>query len=343
MTHTDHSSKELAALLHCNPAAIPKPLVHPAEKMRDHYIRIFSMGGMFALSPSIVYNRICYHVSSKLEHNVPLTASNFDEVIRFRELFFSFPDLVALIRAFQTDPDSAFPYVLAFFAPKLYQCKRRHRTHFRHVDMEDVDCVLVEALCSTIAKPKAAVNFNFEYLDLELRAAIYELAGLMHPVRMPRNVYDKYNRFCLFIEKYNLTPENIEQFLLLMDAEESAHLPHPMFPGMEQETYRCRISLRDALCFYDLFQITQQGITSIWYYDEVSGLLEDASGGVPDYGYEYAELSASLDSLPVASREQILKHLCSSGGDTFTKEDIRFLATTRYEINKVKAALRKIL
>lgn len=101
MTHTDHSSKELAALLHCSPAAIPKPLVHPAEKMRDHYIRIFSMGGMFALSPSIVYNRICYHVSSKLKHDVPLTVSNFDEVIRFRELFFSFPDLVALIRAFK--------------------------------------------------------------------------------------------------------------------------------------------------------------------------------------------------------------------------------------------------
>lgn len=66
--------------------------------------------------------------------------------------------------------------------------------------------------------------------------------------------------------------------------------------------------------------------------------MEDASGGVPDYGYEYAELPASLDSLPVANREQILHHLCTSGGNIFTKEDIRFLATTRYEINKVKAA-----
>lgn len=342
MINTTHS---IATRLHCCSTSIPVEFKDKAVTLATKYVKDFSLTGLYSMNRDIVYNRVC-NLINKHRSSVPdFSASNFNHYINANTLFYSPQDIQASVLAYKENPQEAFPYIICFFSRKLCSFKRKKIAYIKGLDEQDVDEVMMIALYKVLERYNPQKSFSFSYLDIELFSAITQLGGEMHILGLPRNDYVDYLKFSYFVEKYNLTPDNIEQFLseINMIREENGN-PSSTFPIDEQDSkYSCKITLRKAFDYFSLYSLERSGIVSAISYDEDADTIIDRTCAITDTGYENAEMKLfAAQTFPNEADTQMFYRLTEPKGATFTNQELKEnYHYTRYALSKLKEQIKK--
>lgn len=340
-----NTNNSIATRLHCSAMPIPVEFKDRAMAFASKYVNSFSLSGLYRMDYNIVYNRICNLVNVQLSANPEFSVQSFSHFINANTLFYSSDDIQTLIHAYKTNPESAFPFIICFFARKLNSFKRCKIAYIKGLDAEDVDEVLMIAVYKTLERYDPKYKFSFSYLELELFAAITQLGGEMHTFGLPRNDYVNYLKFSYFVDKYALTPENIECFLSEINLPDEVFANAQLtFPIDEKDhKYSCKITLRKALDYLSLYSIEHLGVVSATYYDEEADMVIDNTGATFDPGFEDALLNLYAEQTFSEKKERRIFHrLTEPEGATFTNRELADeYVYTRYALSKLKKQVKK--
>lgn len=338
-----NKTNTLATRLHCSPMPIPVEYRDKAAALTTRYVRNNSLSGVYRMDQGIVYNRVCHLVNRQLTENPAFNPQSFPRFINSDNLFYSANDIHTIIAAYKEDPNAVFHYLTCFFSRKLCSFKRHKIAYINGLDEQDVDQVMMIALYQVLDRYDMKKPFSFSYLELELFAAITRLGGEMHTFGMPRNVYVNYLKFCYFIERYQLTADNIPQFLYEINLpEDSVEQPSMFSIDASDRRYSCRFSGRKAMDFYNLYTMEHYGIVSASYYDEEADMMIENTGGAWDNGFEEAEMDLFVSqSFADEADARVFYHLTEPEGAVFTnhelKDDYHY---TRYNLTKLKKQIK---
>lgn len=342
-----NKTNSIATCLHCSPMSIPKDYEQKAMNLAAKYVKDFSLSGLYKMNLNIVYNRVCNLIHTLLTENPEFNIDTFSNFINVNTLFYSVTDIQTLVLSYKANPEETFPFVICFFARKLSSFKRCKIAYIKGLDCEDVDEVMMIALYKTLEKYDPKHPFSFAYLDLELFAGITQLGGEMHTFVLPRNDYVNYLKFIYYIDKYTLTPENIEQFLFEMNLSDTALAETQTEFSIEPKDrkYSCKITLRKAFDYYALYSIEHLGIASAISYDEDADMVIDNTGAIIERGFGDVELDLfSKQTFSTQKEQRIFHRLTEPEGSIFTNreltEDFDF---TRYALSKMKEKIKQDL
>lgn len=333
----------------CNPTAIPAEYEKAASSLAARYVTDNSLSGLYRLDYDIVYNHICNLVRNNLENNPEFTTDTFPQFIRSDQLFYGMNGIQTVIAEYKKDPDTAFPYILCFFSRKLCSFRRNNIAYTKGLDPEEVDSVLVIALYKVLDAYNFSTPFSFDYLTLELRSALTELCGQMHPFGMNRNDFMAYKKLSYLISKYSLTKENLPLFLSEINStleELPTHARHFQIEDADLR-YSCKISLKKAHAFFSLYSIETMGfLTDLSTQGDSDSNCLDNLCTTFENGYSDVELELfASQTLADTKEKRIFDHLTQPHGDVFTNKELAGeYEYTRYALAKLKKRIyREIL
>ncbi len=337
--------QSIASTLRCNSAPIPVEFKEKASSLAIRYQKTFSMTGLYLMDFNIVYARVCNLVNEQLRSNPDFSPNTFTKYINADTLFYSPADIQTLVQTYKTYPEETFPYVICFFARKLYSFKKHKIAYIKNLDEADVDEVMMIALFKVLERYSPEHPFSFSYLDLELFAAITQLGGEMHTFGMPRNDYTNYMKLSYFIERYSLTPSNLACFLEEINLSDEERSKRNLLFSIDEKDlhYGCKITLRKAYDYYSLYIIEHNGIVSATYYDEESDTMIDRTAPSMEAGYSEVEMDLFTKQVFTDSRDQrIFYRLTEADGASFTNDELKNdYEYTRYALSKLKNQIRK--
>lgn len=345
----DHTMKQtISTALLCNPAAIPAEYEKAAYSLAARYVTDNSLSGLYKIDFDIVYNHVCNLVLKNLENNPEFSADNFSQFIKSENLFYGMAGIQAVIAEYKKDPDAAFPYILCFFSRKLCSFRKNNIAYTKGLDPEEVDSVLVIALYKVLDAYNFSMPFSFDYLTLELRSALTELCGQMHPFGMNRNDLMAYRKLSYLIDKYSLTSESLPLFLTELNStlEDLPQCARRFRIDDADMRYSCKISLKKANAFFSLYSIENMGfITDIAVPDDPETLFDKLCTTFEN-GYSDVELELfAAQTLTDENEKRIFNRLTQPEGDVFTNRELADeYEFTRYALAKLKKRIcREIL
>lgn len=339
-----NTTNPLAARLRCSPMPIPVEYKDRASALTSKYVRNNSLSGEYRMDSGIVYNRICHMIIRQITDNPEFNVKSFPRFINSDTLFYSPKDIQTLALSYKENPNAVFPYLPCFFGRKLCSFKRHKIAYINGLDEQDVDQVMMIALYKVLDRYDPQKSFSFSYLELELFSAITQLGGEMHTFGMPRNAYVNYLKFSYFIEKYNLTPDTITDFLHEINAPEDYDRQSSMFSiDASDRRYSCRFSRRKALEFYNLYALEHHGIIRDSYYDEEADMMVDNTGGVHESGFDEAEMKLFVSQNYTGKRDaRVFHRLTEPEGAVFSNRELKEdFQCTRYDLTKLKKQIKK--
>lgn len=336
--------KPIASLLHCSPVSIPKEFNDFAISLAAIYVKHNSLSGLYKMNYDIVYNRVCNLINKKLTENPDFSINNLKQYINENTLFYSKEDIHTLVNIYKEQPQQAFPYVICFFSRKLNSFKRKNISYTKRLEDDEIDEVMMISLYKTLEKYTPGTIYAFHYLDLELFAAITQLAGELNTFSLSRNDYVNYLKLSYYIEKYDLTLNNLKQFIYEINLSADERLNTSLTFTIEERDleYSCHITLKKAYDFYDLYSRVNAGIVETVIYNEENGLLLDNTIGVTDHEFENVEMDVFVEqTFPDETDAEIFYHLSEPNGATFTNQELKEkYKTTRYALSKMKEQIK---
>lgn len=336
--------RTISQTLLCNPAAIPAEYEKAAYSLAARYVTDNSLSGLYKIDFDIVYNHICNLVRNNLKNNPEFNTDTFSQFIRSDNLFYGMEGIQTVIAEYKKDPNAAFPYVLCFFSRKLCSFRRNNIAYTKGLDPEEVDSVLVIALYKVLDAYNFSTPFSFDYLTLELRSALTELCGQMHPFGMNRNDFMTYKKLSYLIDKYSLTSESLPLFLSELNSspEELPHCRHFRIEDADMR-YSCKISPKKANAFFALYSIENMGfITDLNTQGENDSAFDNLCTTFEN-GYSDVELELfASQTLHNEKEKQIFNHLTQPEGNVFTNRELaNEYEYTRYALAKLKKRICK--
>ena len=329
----------------CNPTTIPAEYEKAAYSLAARYVTDNSLSGLYKVDFDIVYNHVCNLIRNHLENNPEFTPDTFSQFIKADSLFYGMAGIQTVIAEYKKDPDAAFPYVLCFFSRKLCAFRRNNIAYTKGLDPEEVDSVLVIALYKVLDAYNFSTPFSFDYLTLELRAALTELCGQMHPFGMNRNDFMAYRKLSYLIGKYSLTSESLPLFLSELNCSPEELPPSRRHFQIEDADlrYSCKISLKKAKAFFALYSIENLG-----YITDLNTPGESDSGfdnlcTTFENGYSDVELELfAAQTLDGDKEKRIFDRLTQPEGNIFTNKELADdYEYTRYALAKLKKRICK--
>lgn len=329
---------EIARQLHCTPTSIPVEFRAKAQTLVRQYIEVYSLSGLYRMDENITYNYVCNKIQEHLAINSDFNPKTFSKYVNFRTMFYSIQDIQTLAQLYKHYPNEAFPYVICFFAQKLSSFKKDKISIVKTLDKDDVDSALMLALYNTLEHYNPNTGFSFFYLEKELLSALMQLGGQMHLFHLNRNNYSQYNKFCYYVEKYGLTPDNLAQFLyeITLPPEEFASA-NRLFPiDARDYRYSLNIPLQRATEFLDLYRIEHTQLTNLDICDSETDVVLDVAGGTIDSGFVESEwMVYGEQTFSDRSALLVIQHLLDTGSTTLTSEDLKRMGISRYTAKKI--------
>ena len=334
---------EIAKQLHCAPTTIPVEFQTKTKTLTKQYIDVHSLSGLYRMDENITYNYVCNKIKEHLVTNPDFSPKTFSKYVNFRTMFYSIQDIQKLAQLYKLYPNEAFPFVICFFTQKLNRFKKDKISFVKTLDEEDVDSAIMLALYTTLEHYNPEHGFSFAYLDKELLSALMRLGGQMHLFHLHRNDYARYNKFCYYVEKYSLTPDNLAQFLyeITLPPEEFAST-NRLFPIDERDyRYSLNIPLQRAQEFLDLYRIEHTQLTNLDICDPETNVILDEAGGTIDSGFTESEWRLyGKQTFSDNSALLVIKHLLETGSTTLTSEDLKRMGISRYTAKKIIDKIR---
>ena len=337
----------IATLLHCAPMPVPVEYQKKIVVLATEFVKHYSIPCIKRLNYSIVYNRACNRTIDFLKTEPDFSPETFDKHLNFGTLFYSQRDIDELVKRYKSDPLECFDYILCFFSVKLKNTKKLYTSYITELEPEDVDSTLQLGLFTTLndyAPEKG--NFSFDYLDKQLRSALFNFIADSGLWGLNRNLLPQYRHMCALFSKYNLSMNEIERFLYevrLTDKEAALEdkLYFDIDPSDKKYSFSS-ITVNKAINFYHLYIADTSGVTPESVYDKESDTIIDLTSGIWDQSYEDINLKQYIDStFKTDSQKYIVYHIIETGSTRFTAKDLAFGNVTRYEISKVIAQLVK--
>lgn len=335
----------ISQALLCNPAVIPAEYEKAAYSLAARYVTDNSLSGLYKIDFDIVYNHICNLVRNNLENNPEFSSDTFSRFIKSDNLFYGMTGIQTVIAEYKKDPDAAFPYVLCFFSRKLCAFRKNNIAYTKGLDPEEVDSVLVIALYKVLDAYNFSTPFSFDYLALELRSALTELCGQMHPFGMNRNDFMAYKKLSYLIDKYSLTRESLPLFLSELNStiEELPLCARRFQIDNADLRYSCKISRKKANAFFALYSIENMG-----YITDLNTPCDSDAGfdnlcTTFENGYSDVELELfASQTLYNEKEKRIFDHLTQPEGNIFTNRELADeYEYTRYALAKLKKRICK--
>lgn len=331
----------IANILRCNPVIIPTEYRSLAESFTHRFIHQHSYAGI-PLDYKIVYNRVCCAIQELLP-NPAFTPKSFHAYIKPAKLFYSNRDIQLLANLYSTDPDRMFQYAMCFFAVFIRSLKNDYISVIRHLDINDVDQVLLTTLHTTLMDYNPEQNFSIQYLKQYLQDAIYALAGQDRPIPLSKNEFGMYIRLLKFIKQYQVDDSNLERFLVEINAKRSqTATEHPIFDISPKDLEKgFDITLQKAKKLLTIHYTEVNDIRAITYYEE-NDTFTDELGGTTDPAYIKVELQLLCEEMfPNPEERDAFWHYLNNEYSRFTKEDFDRFHITRYTLNKMIEFIRK--
>ena len=342
------NQKSIAILLNCASTDIPYEYEDKAIALTSRFIKMYSLTGLFDLDYSIIYNHICFHIKQQIESNSLFSPKTFSEFIDEKCLFYGYETIQKLVRIYRQNPNDTLPFAIAFFAKKIKSVKDKMLYCTKGLQPDEIDEVLVIATNKLLTNCNPEALFSFETMDLELKAALAELAGELFPVKLPRNDLVSYFAFCNYIEKYELTVSNIKIFLeeLELSVEEAMRSTDLNFSieKYDRENHR-KFTLKKAMYYYQVYTLFHDGVSEIETYNKEQDRFYDISEGIIDTNYSEAELRILESQILSDDNEQrIFRHFVETGSASFTNKELADdFHYTRYALHRLQSHIGRCL
>lgn len=337
--------QSLTSILNCAPLAIPPEYKEKATALAAKFTKDYTLTGLIALDYELVYNHVCFHIRRQLNSNPDFSPRTFSTYINEKTLFYGYDDIQTLVQHYCSDPNSALPIAICYFAKKFKSVKRKMISYTKELDMEEIDEVLVWTTHRLLLSYDPEVPFSFAYLDLELRAALLTLAGEYFPVKLPRNDLMNYFKFCGYIEKYTLTATTINIFLEEVNlSEEELALHDDLYFAIDEQDRQkpLKITLSKAMDYYHLYVIMRDGVDSYEYYDEEADRYYDLTEGKIDPHFVEAELHVMESQILTDENDKrIYRRFMETGSASFSNDELKSdYNYSRYSLHLLRSHLR---
>lgn len=334
-------NEKIATLLNCSSTEIPPVYKDKAVSLSTKFINQYNLTGLYNLQFEIVYNHVCFLIMKQLEQNPNFSLSTFSDYINEKKMFYGYEMIQLLIQLYRENPNESFCYLLCFFAKKYKSVREKMLYCTKHLDREEIDEAIVVATFEILNGYDPKDAFSFEFMEIALKAAIAELAGDLFPVRLPRNDLTSFFAFSYYIEKYALTPCNIESFLyeLSLTIDESEHRSDLLFKIDRLDRIKHRhIPLSKALIYYQDYLILHDCVSEMEVYDKEHDCFYDITNGVPDDGFTEAELRLLGSQICSNDSERLIfNRWLDTGSSSFTNREL----TEKYHSTRYALQLQK--
>lgn len=343
----------LAELLNCTPCIIPVEYAKKAHHVTVEFIKHFSYESTvdkfvtewMKIDYDLIFNRTCYVINEQLKNNPDFSIETFSSYITPGTLFYSAKDIQALASVYSSCPNQAFSYAMAFMAAYMKGFKKKYIFVVKQLEKEDVDQILLSAIHRALMKYDSSVHFSFQYLQLEMQAALYEYAGATLPIPIGRNDYSQFLKLSKYVSIYNVNSNNLERFLYEINTEDVLSDNQRIFQITDQDLENgFHVTLSKAKKLLTIYYTTKNDYRWYSYTDDELDTSNDIFGGCVENKFFEIELKSFAESVfPDENKRKAFWHLVTSEHSTFSRQDLIDLGVSRYELSKMIRLLKEHL